>query len=596
MLGALDTARRYELFRELTSPAWQHNVSELLQRLANSVEQSDGDHTCDNELPYFGAAQPCAAAIRDAARFLQFAYDFSVTPITEPLSLDKLLRAGIVSDCRKISDNRYGVVGECVVDLARYRQQLSDAAVAIASRFGHHNVEMERRIRSAGASLSSDRIIRVTSLGNPITGSLLESFGAFLDLEFREYDYYAGVYDAIVSASDIRCNLQYAPDADSARFRLCREHVTENLYNRIVRGHARASYVFALQAKAEFAEQGALSYAYESMPAEDKDMRLIHEALLAALHAGRLDEQASQGAFFVEREFFDYLRDHGFEPTPTDDGATPLLQLIMDDSDRWSSELVRRLTDRQILLEQEAQRIIAERDPELDYGDQSSTALIGSVSYIVRKATFKHEEFEFSPSVAPADWAWRAITPYELGFDAVEGDLYATWQPTWAVTGNDLLSVRGDLGVRGRHFRELPGATGLRDIGIQLHAPDAAGVRLEFRRCPHLLPLSHRARRIRPTNLGRGSAHGPAGQSAAGRARCAQCRPRARHGHVHDRRNGHPGSDLLDDTLRISARAPSARPRGTCQPCSLPGTFPLPSRTSRTDSWYRTSARTDPWQ
>jgi len=453
LLGALGTARRYELYRELTSPAWQLNLSELLQRFASQVEQSVPDETCERELPYYSTAPTFSTGIRDATRLLELAYDLVATPITDPFSLDKLNAAGIVSDCRKPKQEGLEIHAECEVDIPGYRNQLIAAAIAMAKRFDFYHEEMEQRLRRSGASLRSDRVIRVTSLGMPITGSLLESFGAFLDLKFREYDYYAGVYDAVIAAVDIRCNLQYSADADSERFAICRDRLAESLYRRLVEKDARGRYVFALLARAEFAGNNELRFAYDPMPAEDQDMRLIHEALVIALEAGTLHDKSSEGAFFVEREFFDYLRDNHFTPTPTETGEKPLLTRIMEDPDRWAYELVTRMTNRQILLEQSAQRIIADRNPQRSYDDQEATATIGSMSYILRTATYRHEGFAFSPSVAPKDWGWRNVIPYELGFEAGEGDLTATWQPTYALTSDNLLSVRGTYAFAGGVFR-----------------------------------------------------------------------------------------------------------------------------------------------
>ena len=43
----------------------------------------------------------------------------------------------------------------------------------------------------------SDKTLILSSRHHPITGKFLGHFGAFLDVNFREYDYYVGVYDAI---------------------------------------------------------------------------------------------------------------------------------------------------------------------------------------------------------------------------------------------------------------------------------------------------------------------------------------------------------------------------------------------------------------
>ena len=60
--------------------------------------------------------------------------------------------------------------------------------------------------------MDSDRIIRVTSRGAPITGTLLDDFGAFLDYKFREYDYYVGIYDAVVFLAGNQCAIGLTPN------------------------------------------------------------------------------------------------------------------------------------------------------------------------------------------------------------------------------------------------------------------------------------------------------------------------------------------------------------------------------------------------
>jgi len=251
LLGALGTARRYELYRELTSPAWQHNLSELSYRLANRIEQSDAGGTCDDQLPYYSAPAKCAQAVRSAARFLELAYDFKTSPITVPFSPEKLRAAGVVTNCREPAGNDDGVLAECQVDIARFREGLAKAVTALAERYKFSNGKMHRRLSLSSASPRADRIIRVTSLGGPITGSLLESFGAFLDLKFREYDYYAGIYDAVVAGVDIRCNLQYSYSA-GGRYEQCRDKLAEALHRQLLGDDARGKYVFGLLARAEF--------------------------------------------------------------------------------------------------------------------------------------------------------------------------------------------------------------------------------------------------------------------------------------------------------------------------------------------------------
>jgi len=55
-----------------------------------------------------------------------------------------------------------------------------------------------------------DRTLILSSRYHPITGKYLEHFAAFMDKNFRVYDYYVGVYDAIFHlATSLRKNSQY---------------------------------------------------------------------------------------------------------------------------------------------------------------------------------------------------------------------------------------------------------------------------------------------------------------------------------------------------------------------------------------------------
>ena len=67
--------------------------------------------------------------------------------------------------------------------------------------------------------------------------------------------------------------------------------------------------------------------------------------------------------------------------------------------------------------------------------------------------TYRYPTFTFSPSTAPDDWIWRYVIPYEFSWDMVEGDMLVTWQPTLALSENNLIALRGSLGFAGGLFR-----------------------------------------------------------------------------------------------------------------------------------------------
>ena len=159
-------------------------------------------------------------------------------------------------------------------------------------------------------------------------------------------------------------------------------------------------------------------------------------------------------------QFFAHLKSQGFVPTPTEDGSRPLLADIIHDPELWSHELTRRFTERLIVLEKETGRIYREREPDPDKRPQTREGLLGGASFVLRSSTYKYPAFDFSPSTAPKRWKLRYLIPYEIGFDLTDGALHFTWQPTWSISKNHLLTARGTVaftrGVIGENSHEEP--------------------------------------------------------------------------------------------------------------------------------------------
>jgi len=447
--GALGSAQNYELYRELTSPTWSHNLSQLAYQTAELFDELGEDKSCDKELPFFKETLPCAAALRYSGRFLEISYDRIDAPITPPFSVDKLKSAGLVTRCHDAKSSLdVPIEAECYIDFVKFRKDLVTRLTAVLKLVPKYNEILLRRVQRSQYSIHNDRIIRVTSRGAPITGELLESFAAFLDFKFREYDYYVGIYDAIVEVSKNICNHHFSQRRQPQEFQNCHGAISERLYKHLgLNEDKKAAFVFALLAEREFGNQEAFKFAFNPMPEEERDMRVIHEGLWKTLAAKWEQSLGFAETSSSEVQFFSYLNEQGFTPTPTNDGSRPLLADIMEDPELWAYELTRRFTDRLMVLEKDAARIYAER--ELNPGKRPETheELIGGASFILRSATYKYPEFDFSPSTSPKDWKWRYVIPYEIGFDLVEGHILLVWQPTWALAKYDLLGIRGTVGL-----------------------------------------------------------------------------------------------------------------------------------------------------
>jgi len=449
LAGALGTARKYELYRELTSDYWTNNLSVLGYTLADRLKEIKPNFNCDNQLPYFDRKLTCDEAIRRAGRFLELAYDRIEAPILSPFSVSRLQQAGIAIDCSK-TNTKLNVEAECRIDFLRHRKMYALALTSIMREANITDTELYRRIQSSQLTSHSDRIIRVSSLGSPITGDLLGDFGGFLDFKFREYDYYAGIYDVVVAAANLLCANHFSPTDLGKAYATCFDAVSQRAFETLELGNdPKGKYVFALLAQDEFATKNLLQFSYNPMPEKNQDMYIIHEGLRKTHEAGAITVDERTTAFHVEKIFFDYLKQQGFKPTPTQEGEQPLLAQIMDDPDQWSYELVSRITNRLVYLEQQADQVFQARESDPEKREHAYPGIMGAGSYILRTANYKYPQFAFSPSTAPDHWFWRNLIPYEFGLDLAEGDLQLTWQPTWSLSKKSKLGIRGTISIAG---------------------------------------------------------------------------------------------------------------------------------------------------
>lgn len=182
---------------------------------------------------------------------------------------------------------------------------------------------------------------------------------------------------------------------------------------------------------------------------EDPEMRIIFDGLIKTLESGEKSDTAKKGLFYTENTFFHHLKNENFTPTATDDGTKSLLTQIINDPSRWSSELTRRITTRIVYLERRAEVIYTAREPDPEKRATSFTTLMGISAYSLQTATYKYPDFTFAPSTAPENLAWRNFIPYEVAIDIAESDMIFTWQPSWALSNQNIVNVRASLGFAG---------------------------------------------------------------------------------------------------------------------------------------------------
>jgi len=148
----------------------------------------------------------------------------------------------------------------------------------------------------------TDKKIEISSRYFPITGKFLEHFGAFLDKGFREYDYYVGVYDAIVESPKYSCDNQ----EDSG----CKTETKLQSYQLLSKSSERAKYILNLLHQEEF------GYAFEKAKYPiQHDLKAIFEAS-KSLHYQDMDEfytlikKLNQQQYQAQNSFLEHTLKH----------------------------------------------------------------------------------------------------------------------------------------------------------------------------------------------------------------------------------------------------------------------------------------------
>jgi len=94
------------------------------------------------------------------------------------------------------------------IDAVRLRERLGEALVTIMQQAKWTRDPLMQRIVAARASMLHDRSLRVTVVARRLPAACSAVSGRSRS-QVREYDYYVGVYDAVVTVSDAMCQLQF---------------------------------------------------------------------------------------------------------------------------------------------------------------------------------------------------------------------------------------------------------------------------------------------------------------------------------------------------------------------------------------------------
>ena len=136
----------------------------------------------------------------------------------EILKFSKRRSIGIVSEVPPGLTTQLGFLGGSVTSARRYR--LYDE---LMSNNWHDGAYQQDDVHKAEDSRPLFQPARLT----PLVADFLFAFGAFLDERFRDFDYYAGVYDAVYGIAEFLCFTSSGSDGDRDE---CRGEQAQRVY------------------------------------------------------------------------------------------------------------------------------------------------------------------------------------------------------------------------------------------------------------------------------------------------------------------------------------------------------------------------------
>lgn len=312
-----------------------------------------------------------------------------------------------------------GLRGEEVTQL---RNTLIDWIAVLAAGLDHNQLALS--VAGIKADKLADRRILMPTRFSPLTASMIANFGAFIDLPFREYDYYAGVYDAAHGVANYLCERREA-------YTRCLAEEVQNVFRDLRIGDSVAARtVFTRLAALEHPD-----YADAQSP-----WRWLHKPLQEPIHAnmqaiftaltaeGTVD---SNGAYEPPPlgQFIRALLDRGFDANHSSTFMQRIVRLRNRDELSWYYPLSSRLSARALALEKSEREALGGGEI---FGGTLALGALAAHTYIKEE-----ERFTLNQSTAP-EGHWMTWLPYEVAVDARNGGLDVSWEPSLALARRQL--------------------------------------------------------------------------------------------------------------------------------------------------------------
>ena len=247
---------------------------------------------------------------------------------------------------------------------------------------------------------NTDKKLVLSSRYHPITGKYLGHFGAFLDHNFRIYDYYVGVYDAIYHLAN--AFKRYFPDKYTDLTQIEIMNYLKNLLNLDKNPEALDAYNLFL--KTEF---------YGLKPKTTDRFSAIYNAFNVKKNdAARYDN--AEFKQFLSKLDMKYLEEH----------ENSFIIYAKKDIDNWYKKPLRVIVNRIATLENQRDNYYKDKEDHVTLSEVTNTS-----AWVTSDLTKDKRGFEFLPLNVPEDEGnegFRSalrLVPGDIASDTINGGM-----------------------------------------------------------------------------------------------------------------------------------------------------------------------------
>ncbi|MBF0380340.1 MAG: patatin-like phospholipase family protein [Magnetococcales bacterium] len=356
--------------------------------------------------------------------------------------------------------------------------------------------ELYATLKNEGFDTTDQRELFFTDRFHPITGTTISNFGAFLSSKFNEFDYYAGVYDGIVSMSKHDMDSMYSGDMHNLENQSDDSYL--NLWKKITKdyedllfknsgseGKLVFDHIYGMEFDKDAPDQDNLN-----LPILDiaKSVNVLNDDSLSACRTtpGKKKKKMSDSCDqenhkqeLKDPEFSQFIRAltktlsnnsnrsicevkldstiidllrRDFKQKQDEQGEkqNDLLVRLAENPTEWFPILLKRVSSKMVSLE----KCRDERCDKLDNNEkdeeQSSILKYVTAGAFLSHTIYKERKTTFSPTVAPIGrkcilTSCISLIPYELFVDARHGGVSVSWNPTFRFDWLDSIAPEGTL-------------------------------------------------------------------------------------------------------------------------------------------------------